>query len=113
MSKKYNEILGLLKSRGKEGITNVELSDIALRYGAYLGQMYKDGHTINSIHEGDGVYRYFYVSEPFNHVDKEPAIDILLKHIRNEGFVTASEIKEILEKTNITVKYKAGTHQSK
>lgn len=113
MSKKYNEILGLLKTRGEQGITNVELSNFALRYGAYLGQMYKDGHKINSIHEGDGVYRYFYISEPVNHVDKEPAIDVLIKHIRNEGFVTASEIKEILEKTNITVKYKAGTHQSK
>ena len=38
------KVLTALRSVGKEGITNVELSKVNIRYGGYLGILYQQGY---------------------------------------------------------------------
>lgn len=108
---KETQILSLLKSN-PNGVTNVELSEIALRYGGHLGKLYKKGYKIKTIPLGNGIHKYKLVSCPDeDFVEKPKAIDLLLKEIDMHDFVNVSEFKDILDKLNISVKYKANTYK--
>lgn len=55
------KILQLLKDRGNQGVTNAELSRIALKYTSRISDLRDSGHDIRCQAEGNnGVYRYHY-----------------------------------------------------
>lgn len=108
---KEEQILAYLKAN-PNGVTNIELAEIALRYGGYLGNLYKKGYNIKTIPIGNGVHKYKLISCPDEDFEEKPkAIDLLLKEIESHDFVNASEFENILEKLNISVKYRANTYK--
>ncbi|UUV46515.1 hypothetical protein [Bacillus phage vB_BanS-Thrax3] len=112
IAKKREQVLNALREAGSQGITNAELSIIALRYGGYLGKFYELGYKIDKESLGDGLYRYTLVSEPETLVKREKAIDLLLEEVDKHGMVNKNDLLAILENKNIAVKYKANTYKS-
>lgn len=107
---KRGQILNLLRSRGSEGITNVELSDVALRYGGHLGKLYELGYKIKKEPLGDGIFRYTLLSEPERERhERKPAIDILLDGVEKLG-VSKSEFENLLNELGIAVRFKPYTY---
>jgi hypothetical protein len=54
-------ILALLRERGNQGVTNAELSRIALKYTSRISDLRDSGHDVRCFMEGGGgVYRYHY-----------------------------------------------------
>jgi hypothetical protein len=56
--KQRTKILDVLNSRGGRGATNVELSEIALRFGGRIHELRAARHVITCKQEGRGLYRY-------------------------------------------------------
>lgn len=109
--KKTEQILNALRTAGLKGLTNSELSKIALRYGGSLGELYKKGYTISKESLGEGLYRYWLVSEPSVEAVREKAIDVLLSNVKSFGLVDAEQLLSIMNNSNIAVKYKANTYK--
>ncbi|EOO11338.1 hypothetical protein [Bacillus cereus] len=107
-------ILDALRVAGTKGLTNVQLSDIALRYGGYLGRLYEKGYEVNTISEGSNVYRYILVSEPETEREsRKPARDLLLEEVKNRfgDNVSAESLASLLDGLGLNLRYKAGTHK--
>jgi hypothetical protein len=54
-------IFNALKASGEAGVTNYQLTGIALRYGARLLELRKDGHKILSVHVKGSMWRFILV----------------------------------------------------
>lgn len=55
-----NKILAWLKQRGNQGVTNAELSTVALKYTSRISDLRQSGNDIRCYSEGGGVYRYHF-----------------------------------------------------
>jgi hypothetical protein len=111
IANKKEQILNVLRNAGKNGVTNAELSKIALRYGGHLGKLYEEGYKIEKLSLGNGLYNYTLISEPETIVTREKALDKLLSEIDKLGAVTKEGLVAMLEANNISVKYKANTYK--
>lgn len=67
-----SRILGLLRERGPVGATNRELKEIGFRYGGRLHELRREGFSIETIREGEGLFRFVLLAEP-NHPKPLPA----------------------------------------
>lgn len=108
---KTTQVLNALRQAGEDGLTNAELSRIALRYGGHLGELYRDGYKIDKVSLGNGLYNYILISEPETIVTREKAIDKLFKAVNKRGFVDAETLQRIMDANDITVRYKANTYK--
>jgi len=110
LTKKY-QILNKLRN-SPNGVTNSELSEIALRYGGYLGLLYKEGYKIDKVHLGDGLFSYKLVSEPKFKQEHPTAIDTLATVLREKGMSNvANSLQDILNEAGVSLRYNAGTYQ--
>ena len=82
-----------------------------MRYGGYLGKLYKEGYKIKKESLGKGLYKYTLIEEPRDKVVIKKAIDKLLLEISKKGKVDKDELVDIMNKCNISVKYKANTYK--
>jgi hypothetical protein len=57
------QILQLLRERGSAGATNIELNEIAFRYGGRIHELRRLGHTIRTENLGDGRFRFVFVAK--------------------------------------------------
>lgn len=113
-NKKVKErILEYLRNKGEHGATNAELSKISLRYGAHIGKMYEEGYVVDKKCLSKGLFLYTLISEPEHVVVHKKAIDKLFEEINNAGMVSSERLRQIMDKNNITVKYKANTYRNK
>lgn len=109
---KREEILVALRMAGRRGLTNADMSKLALRYGGYLGKLYEKGYVIEKTYLGNGIYNYVLVSEPQEENQELPkAVDVLLEWVALHGTVNQDELKNLIEEIGLSVRYKAGTHQ--
>jgi hypothetical protein len=60
------KILATLREAGLRGVTNLELNEIAFRYGARIFELRKLGYEIDKEYVEPGVWRYTLLSEPEN-----------------------------------------------
>ncbi|MEH6848147.1 hypothetical protein [Bacillus thuringiensis] len=114
MKTKRQQLISVLRGAGDEGVTNAELSKIALRYGGYLGELYKRGYQVDKISEGNGVYRYILKHEPpVEQINKKTALDVLVEEIETKfnGHIDVQALPSLLESIGVSMRYKAGTHQ--
>lgn len=51
-------VLKALRKAGAKGVTNSDLNGICFRYGARIYELRRAGHTITSVHEGHGLWRF-------------------------------------------------------
>ena len=55
------QILALLMARGPQGVTNLELNrDFCFRYGARICELRQQGHWIETVRFGEGLFRFVY-----------------------------------------------------
>ncbi len=54
------QILALLQERGCRGIANDELNQICFRYGARIYELRQQGHWIETVRFGEGLFRFVY-----------------------------------------------------
>lgn len=104
------KVLTALRSVGKEGITNVELSKINIRYGGYLGNLYQQGYDIRTDDMGNGIFKYTLISEPSKIVKREKAKDVLLKNAVNAG-ISEEALEKLLNDSGVTVRYVQNTYK--
>lgn len=113
IARKYEQILNALRQAGKIGVTNAELSKIALRYGGHLGRMYREGYEVDKQFLGDGLYNYTLISEPKEIIKRQNALDKLLAEVDKFGStgVDTKTLVKLLDSNGIAVKYKANTYK--
>ncbi|MDY7043711.1 hypothetical protein RVS70_05780 [Virgibacillus sp. M23] len=110
---KRNQILGLLKSRGMNGATNEDLSDVSLRYGGHLGELYRLGYKIKKVQMGDGLFNYILLEEPSReHHERKKALDVLMTEVKKEEIIDAPMLEGILNNFGIMVRYKPNTYNA-
>lgn len=100
-------ILKMLQEAGDKGVPNTKLRRVALRFTGVIHQLKKDGHIIEVVSYGDGVYRYVLKgnTEP---AKEESALDILIQAIEDEGgIVTVGKLLQIMEEKNLIFKRKS------
>ncbi|MDN4611452.1 hypothetical protein [Arthrobacter burdickii] len=57
-STQKDRILKVLEDRGDQGVLNIELNEIAFRYGGRLYELRQDGYRIRTKHVRKGVWRF-------------------------------------------------------
>lgn len=106
------KILNLLRSAGTNGVTNVDLVKVALRYSARIQEMYVAGYEINVEELAGGLTKYILVKEPETKKSKpDKALNVLIDGIKNKynGNVSVEQLIEELNSNNFTVRRNIGT----
>ena len=106
---KKTEILEALTLAGSEGIYNILLSNISLRYGTLTNALQLDGYDITLENLGNGLIRYTLNSE--EKAEKtvvEKGLDIVKREIKSnyDCVIFFDELVEILDKHNLHIKHK-------
>ena len=57
-STQKDRILDLLEERGEQGVLDIELNEIAFRYGGRLHELRQDGYRIRTTHIKKSVWRF-------------------------------------------------------
>jgi hypothetical protein len=109
-NQKY-KIIAALREAGASGLTNAQLSKIALRYNARIQEMYVLGFGISTVPMSGGLTRYVLNSEPKSiHSKPDHALNILIKEIdKCGGNVDKEQLLGLLEANNFTVRRKVGS----
>ncbi len=105
-------ILNRLREAGTNGLTNVQLSDIALRYNARLQELYTQGYEVKVEPFNDGITKYTLVFEPeILNKKLDDAINILFKEIKNtyQDKINTEDLANLLERQGFTVRRKIGS----
>jgi hypothetical protein len=91
--------------RSNNGVTNDTLKRISLRYTAIIQAMRKEGYDIVVENLGEGLCKYYLLSEPETpHMKKEPtARELLLDRVIGQGSVTSEELVNILNDLSLTL----------
>lgn len=96
-------ILNLLKKRKSRGVTNAELSKIALCYQTRIFELNQDGYKIEVNYIGRGLTRYVLVGEG-EPAPKETVYDKVIKAIKANGnSVDSKLLKKILKESDANV----------
>lgn len=107
-----SKILNALRIKGLDGVTNLILSSIALRYNARLQELYQQGYVIDVKEQPNGITMYKLISEPDVPKKKpEDALSLLIKEIDNtyDGVVNSGELVKMLEDNDFTIRRKIGS----
>lgn len=107
------KILIALRKAGREGVTNVDLSSICLRYGGVISDLHIKGYDIDVNSVGGGVFKYTLISEPEKEMEPKKGLDILIESLqeKHEGICTYYDLVNLLEENNLTVVRKPGTYK--
>lgn len=106
------KILNALRMKGLDGVTNVMLAEIAMRYNARLQELYQQGYVIDVKEQPNGITKYKLISEPEVPKKKpEDALSLLIKEINNtyDGVVRSEDLIQLLEDNDFTVRRKIGS----
>lgn len=107
------KIIILLKEAGEDGVTNIELSKISLKYDARISELRQKGYEIETAHDKDGIYKYKLKRIPSQDARFYSALDQLTLKILNEynGKITAFQLRDLLDKMYFEVKRKSGYYK--
>lgn len=104
------QFLKALRKAGKTGITTLDGSDLAPRYGGHLGSLYKKGFLIESTPLGDGLWNYTLIHEPKQKVKRKHCKEVFFEAVEDKlGNSIADSIKALMDEVNVELKYK-GNH---
>jgi hypothetical protein len=110
-------IINLLKEAGADGVSNIELSKISLKYDARICELRMQGYEIETTHEKKGVYKYFLIKTPSNDFLYLNATDEILMMIATDfdGSIEENELKNLLIFKHFHITRKSGwyKHQMK
>lgn len=107
------KILQALKEAGEEGMTNLDLSRISLRYGGHLGDLYRKGYKIEKIKLDGGLFRYFFISEPSKETIHNKAIDDFVESVlKKGGSIKAYEVKPLMNELGFQMNRQSNWYQN-
>lgn len=90
------KIIQMLIDAGDEGVTNVEMAVVSLRYGGHINEMYRQGYKMKKMNLGSGVFRYWLISRPSQIKIPENAHDLFMDEVEKRlGADISAEISEI------------------
>ena len=107
-------ILRILRDAGDNGILNKDLVKICIGYRSRIAELYQMGYKINCENIKQGICKYTLIEEPIVPIKNKPsAIDILKETIDKtlNGAVSSENLEELLNKLNLNVVRKAGSHK--
>ena len=106
------KIIHALKEAGNEGMTNVELSKISLRYGAQLGILYRQGYKIQKYNLDGGIYKYVLIVEPADYRYFTSAQQEIIEAMAEKHDETiASDLEKLLDEKHFHIIRKSGWYQ--
>ena len=92
------KIIQMLIDAGDDGVTNIEMSFVSLRYGGHINELYRQGYKIKKMNLGGGVFRYWLISRPSQIRIPENAHDIFMNEVeRRCGEEMSAEVSEIFD----------------
>jgi hypothetical protein len=92
------KIIQMFRDAGEDGVTNVDMSEISLRYGGHINEMYRQGYKMKKLNLGGGVFRYWLISIPSQINIPENAHDIFMDEVESRlGADISAEISEIYD----------------
>jgi hypothetical protein len=110
-------IINLLKEAGADGVTNIQLSKISLKYDSRISELRMRGYDIETTHKKKGVYKYV--------LKKTPSIDSMYLNATDEilmivdtdfgGNIQTNELRSLLVLMHFHITRKSGwyKHQMK
>ncbi|OME55480.1 hypothetical protein BSK59_13465 [Paenibacillus odorifer] len=101
------KIISMLRAAGINGVTNVDLSEVALRYNARIQELYVEGYRIGVNDLAGGLTKYILIKEPETKRSKpEKALDILIDNIKENynNNISTEQLIEELQASNFTVR---------
>jgi hypothetical protein len=108
------KILKLLRAAGSEGLTNVALKDVCVRWSSRIQELYQEGYTIDVIPVKNGIYKYIFISEPEVKRSKpKQAVSLVVSEIdgRYDGTITSEDLQTLLDSMGMKIVRKIGTHK--
>lgn len=98
-------ILDLLKERGKEGATNLELNRISLRYTDRIFQLKNAGYIFQIDMLDHGVTKYVLLEEPKGKKEYLKGIWVVADIIDNDfdGSITSFELENLLDNLGMNI----------
>ena len=113
-SNQRSKILEALRHAGSNGLTNVDLSKIALRFQSRLHELYIQGYGVKTTMYEGGLTHYLLIWEPIIPLTEQPrALDVLLFEIERNygGVITTDELIQLLNKKEMGVQRKGGSYK--
>lgn len=104
----------MLRDAGEEGVTNKELNEICLRYGARLNELYSMGYKIDKELISNGVYRYVLRKEPSEITIHANAGEIIYYKIKQDfnNSITGEELQQALDEQDFYIIRKPNWYQN-
>ena len=109
------KLIKALKAAGEEGLTNIELNKICLRYDSRLSDLRRKGFVIDTESMGRSLYRYYLRKTPSNEKSFTNANEEIFEAIK-ENFnddITTKELEQLLDEKGFTVIRKHGWYKNK
>lgn len=110
-------IINLLKEAGADGVSNIELSKISLKYDSRISELRMRGYEIETTHKKKGVYKYFLIKTPSIDTFYLNATDEILMIIDTDfgGNIQTNELRSLLILMHFHITRKSGwyKHQMK
>ena len=108
------KIINMLKEAGENGVTNIELSKISLRYNARISELIMSGYIIENTQVKKGVYKYVLKGIKSNVKSYLHATDEILMIVENDykDRISSAELKNLLEEKDFTITRKANWYKN-
>lgn len=92
------KIIRMLKEAGSEGVTNAELANVGLRYGARMAELYKKGYVVQKQQLKKGLCKYVLIRVSGENKFITNATEEILEDIELffNGSISAIELKSLL-----------------
>jgi len=108
------KIINLLKEAHEEGVTNVELAKISLKYDARISDLRRKGYIIETIHMGKGIYKYILRKIPSDDHYFKNATDETLLIIKDEyegGWIHFTQLARLLDDKYFHITRRSGWYK--
>jgi hypothetical protein len=108
------KMINLLKEAGENGVTNIELSKISLRYNARISELIMSGYIIENTQVKKGVYKYVLKGFKSDVKSYLHAADEILMIVENgyKDRISSAELKNLLEEKDFTITRKANWYKN-
>lgn len=106
------KIVAALKEAGSDGLTNVELNAISMRFGGHIGTLRREGYKIQKINLDGGLYKYILIAEPSQTKLFATAREETIESLSYEyGEEVGDYLKEYLKQNHFNIVRRGGWYE--
>lgn len=105
-------ILQALRNAGPDGVTNIELNKICLKYDARISDLRRKGYVIRTESLGKGVYKYYLIKTPSqDYIFPKAQEQTILAVLDTWGIDTALWFEDYLKEQHFKVSRNHGWYE--